>query len=155
MSIRNIEDAFAARRGFWVPLAIAVAVIVALLIALRLSDGIGRAHDEVLRNRLALDVARARLADIASLAHENAPTKPGDVRSAIERALTARGLHYSRVDAQAGDGTERVVIDEAPFAALVRAIDDLSREDGVRVIDATLTARIDPGTVRAELAFAR
>ncbi|HJU24423.1 MAG TPA: type II secretion system protein GspM [Casimicrobiaceae bacterium] len=153
--MRNIEDAFAARRGFWFPLAIAVGVIVALLVALRLSDAIDRAHDEVLRNRLAFDVARARLADSASLARENPQTKAGDVRGAIERALNARGLRYSRVDAQAGDGTERVIIDAAAFATLVRAIDDLSRGDGVRVVDATLTARVDPGTVRAELAFAR
>lgn len=153
MSIRNIEDAFAARRRFWLPLAIAVAIIVALLIAMRLSDAIARAHDEVLRNRLALDIARGRVADGASLVHANVQAKNGDMRAAIDRALSARGLHYSRVDAQAGDGTERVVIDVAPFATLVRAIDDLSREDGVRVIDATLTARVDPGTVRAELAF--
>jgi type II secretory pathway component PulM len=36
----------------------------------------------------------------------------------------------------------------------VRALDALSREEAVRVIDATLTARVDPGTVRAELVLA-
>lgn len=153
--MRNIEDALVARRGFWLPLAIAVAVVAALLIALRLSDAIARARDDVSRSRLALDIARARIADSASLAQANAPAKGDDVRGAIDRALSARGLHYSRVDAQAGDGTERVVIDSAPFATLARAIDDLSRVDGVRVVDATLTARVDPETVRAELAFTR
>ncbi len=31
----------------------------------------------------------------------------------------------------------------------------LAKADGLRVVDATLVSRVDPGTVRAEIALAR
>ena len=60
-----------------------------------------------------------------------------------------------RVDAEATEGAFRIVIDAAPFDALVHALDTLARDEGIRVADATVTARVEPGTVRAELALAR
>ncbi len=41
------------------------------------------------------------------------------------------------------------------FDALVGALDALAKADGLRAVEATLTARVDPGTVRAELTLAR
>jgi type II secretory pathway component PulM len=77
----------------------------------------------------------------------------GDRRAAIERVLAEHGLRFVR-DAQDA-GANRYVIESAPFDVLVRTLDALARDANARVVDATLAARVEPGTVRAELAFAR
>ena len=41
------------------------------------------------------------------------------------------------------------------FDTLVAAVAAVSRDDGLRPVEGTLTARVEPGTVRAELTFAR
>ena len=130
-------------------------MIVAAVLVLRLHDGIARSRENVAHDRALLDVARARTAESVTLASANAPAKNGDVRAAVDRVLAANGLRYIALDAQRGDATTRVVIEAAPFDALIRALDALMREEGVRVADASLAARVDPGTVRAELALTR
>jgi type II secretory pathway component PulM len=47
------------------------------------------------------------------------------------------------------------VLGSVPFDTLVRVLDDLARAEHVRVIEARITARVEPGTVRAELALGR
>ena len=131
-----------------------IVAIAALVAAIPLRDATARAREDVARNRLMLDVARARTAESLALAHADVPARTGDVRAAIERVLLAQGLHGEPVAAQAA-GAQSLVIEAAPFDALVRAIDALARDEGVRVVEATLTARVDPGTVRAELVLAR
>jgi type II secretory pathway component PulM len=101
-----------------------------------------------------LAAARARAAENVTLARTNVVAKHGDLRGSIERIFARHGLRYAPLDAQAGDDAQTIVIEAAPFDVLVRALDALSREEAVRVIDATLTARVDPGTVRAELVLA-
>jgi type II secretory pathway component PulM len=41
------------------------------------------------------------------------------------------------------------------YDTLVGLIDALQRDARLRVVEATITARVDPGTVRAELTLAR
>ena len=53
------------------------------------------------------------------------------------------------------DNRVHVVLPEVRFDALVAALDALARDDGLRPVEASLTARVDPGTLRAELSFAR
>jgi type II secretory pathway component PulM len=67
--------------------------------------------------------------------------------------LSARGITYA-VETQ-GEGPLRIVVEVAPFDALIRALDALAHEDGVRAVEAIVSARVDPGTVRAELALTR
>ena len=151
---RTTDAMSASQRIALLALGIAVACAVAALVALRLHDAIARSQEDVARERLLLDVARARVAETATLASATAP-ESGDIRAAIERVLTTNGLRYGKLDAQRGDDAQRIVIEAAPFDALVRALDELMREDGVRVVDASLAARVDAGTVRAELALTR
>jgi type II secretory pathway component PulM len=106
-----------------------------------------------MRNRLELDVARARIAESAALARAAAPIQNADVRPAVDRVLSARGITYA-VETQ-GEGPLRIVVEVAPFDALIRALDALAHEDGVRAVEAIVSARVDPGTVRAELALTR
>jgi type II secretory pathway component PulM len=136
-------------------LALVAALVVAVVLAVRLHDTIAREREDVARNRLVLDVAHARAAENVTLARASAAAKSGDLRAAIERVFASHGLRYAALDAQGSEGVLRVVLEAAPFDVLVRALDALSREEGVRVTDATLTARVDRGTVRAELALAR
>lgn len=152
---RALNAMSASQRAASIALAIAVVCAVAALVALRLHDAIARSQESVSRERLLLDVARGRVAETATLARATAPERSGDIHAAIERVLAANGLRYSKLDAQRGDDAQRIVIEAAPFDALVRALDELMREDGVRVVDASLAARVDAGTVRAELALTR
>jgi len=144
------------RRAAWIGLAvIAIAIVTAALVAAPLSDAIARARADVARQRLVLDVAKARVAENASLARASAPIRSPDARAAIERILAREGLAFAAGGAPGAARSIRIVIGDARFDALVRALDALAREDGVRVAEATITARVDPGTVRAELALTR
>jgi type II secretory pathway component PulM len=150
-----VQRADFSRRPAFARLAIVAALVVATVVALRLHDAIARERENVSRNRVVLGAARARAAENATLARTTVVAKNGDLRASIEQVFARHALPYRVLDAQAGEGRLRIVIEAAPFDALVRALDALSREDGVRVTDATLTARVDPGTVRAELELAR
>ena len=143
------------QRGAGLALALLVALAVAFVVGVRLHDANARLHEDVARNRLVLDVARSRAVESLALSRASIAAKNGDVRSAIDRVLTANGLRYATLDAQGGDAAQHVVIEAAPFDALIRALDMLMREEGVRVSDASLAARVEPGTVRAELALTR
>ena len=153
---RALDGAGAGRRRGWIAFALIAAVVVtAALVAIPLRDAIARAREDVARNRAMLEVARERIADNAALAHANPAAKTADLRGAIDRVFAAHGLRYAPVDAQATDGRQSIVVEAAPFDALVRALDALAHDEGARLVDATLTTRVDPGTVRAELVLAR
>ena len=53
------------------------------------------------------------------------------------------------------DNRVHVVLSEVRFDALIAALDWLARDEGLRPVEASLTARVEPGTLRAELTFAR
>ncbi|HEY7788132.1 MAG TPA: type II secretion system protein GspM [Casimicrobiaceae bacterium] len=153
---RTWDAGRASQRTAWTAIAIAVAIAAALVaFAFPLREAIARARDDVARNRLVLDIARARVAANATLIRAVAPARSPDLRAATDREMTKRGLSYAVVDAPTGEGSLRIVIAAAPFDTLIRALDTLAHTDGVRVSDASVSARVDPGTVRAELALTR
>jgi hypothetical protein len=45
----------------------------------------------------------------------------------------------------------RITLPSARFDALVGALEALQRDAALHVVEATLTARVEPGTVRAEV----
>jgi len=106
--------------------------------------------------RAALAQAERMVAEIAGLARA-APLKPAaDPRAEIERALAERGLAggtATPIDWR--DGRARATLEAARFDALVGALEALQRDARLRVAEATLTARVEPGTVRAEIVLAR
>jgi type II secretory pathway component PulM len=150
---RAFDAAGVAKRRASIAFVLVAAVVLTVIVASPLRDAVARAREDLARSRLVLDVARARAAESATLVHASVPAKAGDVRTAIERVLAAHGLRHAPVAGQTPDGA--IVIEATPFDALVRALDALARDEGVRVVEATLTARVDPGTVRAELVLAR
>ncbi|HSQ81546.1 MAG TPA: type II secretion system protein GspM [Casimicrobiaceae bacterium] len=134
-------------------LLLAIAVVVWLVIPLQ--DAVGRAGEDLARERMLLATARHQAAEDASLARAIAPARAGDAASAVDRVLAQHGLVPLAAAHAGADGRIDVVIPEARFDALVRALDALSREESVRVAEATLLARVTPGSVRAELALVR
>lgn len=94
-------------------------------------------------------------AEIAALARAAPLPPPPDAQSALERILSERGLRSSATQVDWRDGRARVAIDAVRFDTLVAALDVLEHDARLRIVEATLTARVDPGTVRAELVVAR
>jgi type II secretory pathway component PulM len=134
-------------------LLLAVAVVVWLVVPLQ--DAVGRASQDLAHERMLLAAARRHIVDDASLARAIAPARAGDAASAVDRVLAQHGLVPLSAAHAGADGRIDVVIPEARFDALVRALATLSHDDGVRVAEATLLARVTPGSVRAELALVR
>lgn len=134
--------------------AIAVVLLAAailLWIVVPLQGAVGRARADLARERMNLATARGELAEDAGLVHAIAPARAGDAAAAVDRVLAGHGLvPLSRARADA-DGRIDVVIPDARFDALVRALDALLHDQGIRVVEATLLARVAPGSVRAEL----
>jgi type II secretory pathway component PulM len=151
---RTWDAGRASQRTVAVAIASVVAIAAAMIVVANpLREAIARTREDGARNRVVLDVARARLAENAALTRVAAPVRSPDIRPAVDRALSTQGLRYA-VEAQ-GDAPLRIVVEATPFDALVRALDTLARDDGVRVVEAIVSARVEPGTVRAELALTR
>jgi type II secretory pathway component PulM len=106
--------------------------------------------------RAALADARRQSDEIAGLAR-NAPAPPtGDARTAIESAMSKQGFKA------AGNGIERIgdqrwraTLDAISFDSLAVFIDALQRDAGVRAAEVSVTARVEPGQVRADVTLAR
>lgn len=155
MLTRTWDAGRTSQRAAWTGVALLVAIVAAIaVIAVPLTDAIARTRDDVARNRLVLDVARARVTENVALTRATAPVELPDARVTIDQVLAQRGLTYVRAAAEPPAGSVGIVIEAAPFDALIHALDTLARE-GVRVADATITARVDPGTVRAEIMLTR
>jgi general secretion pathway protein M len=107
-------------------------------------------------NAAATLVAAQALADDVSTLTRAAPApRAGDLRSAIDRTLNERGLRGPGVSVDAQDDRVRVVLPAVPFPALVAALDAARKSAGAWIVEGTVTPRVEPGTVRAELVFAR
>lgn len=108
------------------------------------------------RDSAVLLAARADAEEIAGLQRSAGATRNGDARAAIERVLAERGLRPMLTSLEAQDGGRvRVTFATVRFDALVGALDTLAKSDGIFPIETTLTPRVEPGTLRAELTLAR
>jgi general secretion pathway protein M len=105
--------------------------------------------------RRALAEGERMAAEVARLA-SSAPAAPApDAQAALERIVSERGLRGSGTQVEWRDGRARIAIDAVRFDTLIAALEALEREARLRIVEATLTARVDPGTVRAELVVVR
>ena len=139
-------------------LAAAVAVVIALgwaLVWQPLNADVGRAREERARVNTLLALTRASFDEGAGLVRASPKVNGGDPRDAVARAFADRGLRIPTGGIDVRDNRVHVVLPEVRLDALVAALDALARDDGLRPVEASLTARVDPGTLRAELSFAR
>lgn len=115
---------------------------------------IARLTRDVPRERAVLAAARAQAADLAALEKAAAAVR-GPLLPAIERAVAERGLRSDAGGLDEKDGRVRINLGAVRFDALVSLLDALARDAGVRVVEGTVTQRVEPGLVRAELVLAR
>ncbi len=125
--------------GLWIPLNADIAALRA----------------EALRERAALAEGRRMAEAIPGLARAAPAPAVLPRRVAVERAAAAA---FGAVPGLAVEGPEdaiRVMLPAVAFDAVVGFVETLQREARLQLHEATLTARVEPGTVRAELVFRR
>ena len=105
--------------------------------------------------RSALAAARTMADEMASLARAAPVRRAADARAELERGLGERGLRAAVTQLDWQDERARIVFADVGVDVLVALLDALYRDAQLRIVEATLTARVEPGTVRAELTLAR
>lgn len=133
----------------WTALAIAVLAVVTWSLAWTpLSRDLARRQASAPAERTALARAQAQAAVIAG-AQANAtatPTSP----NAVSAILARHGLRAT-ASSVAGDGTVKLAFDGVRFDDLLAALADVQREARLAVREADISARVEPGRVRADL----
>jgi type II secretory pathway component PulM len=150
-------ERWSARERTLVALALAVVVLGAGYSWLwrPMTSDIARMTRDLPAAQGALAAARAQADSLAALQRSAASPKAGDPRAAVERALAERNLRPAVSLLDVADGRVRLTFAAVRFDALPDFVASLARSDGLRVSEATLTARVEPGTVRAEFTFTR
>ena len=69
--------------------------------------------------------------------------------------MSERALQASLTSLDVKDERTYVTFSAIGFDALVGLLDALAKADGLRPVEATLTPRVEQGTVRAEITLAR
>jgi type II secretory pathway component PulM len=106
-------------------------------------------------NAATLADARRMAQEIAGLARTPPKEAPADARGVLERMLVQQNLRDAVTQLESRDGRVHVVFAAVGYDALIGTLEALQRDAGLRVVQATLTARVEPGTVRADFTLAR
>ena len=122
---------------------------------LPLTRDLARLAEQQPRSRATLVAARALADDIAALSRAAPAARGDELRAALERVLAERGLRGTGMTLEAQDRRVRAVVPALAFPALVGVVDAARADAGAYVTEATITPRVEPGTVRAEIVFAR
>ena len=107
------------------------------------------------RGQSVLAAARLQAAAIASLEQAGASARTGDPRIAVERVLAERGLRGAATTLELQDARVRLTFVTIHLDALLGTLAALAKSEGLRPVEMTLTARVEPGTVRADVMLAR
>lgn len=125
--------------GLWLPL---------------LAD-VARMRNAALDRRAALTAAMHMAEAIPALARTSRATPTIPARAAVEQAVASKIKAVPAIEIDAQEDRVRAALPAVPFDALVGMIESLQRDAALQLLEARLTARVDPGTVRAELVFGR
>jgi type II secretory pathway component PulM len=150
-------DRASPRERRWV-IAAAIVVVGALawaLVWVPMNGDIARTRDALARDQALLASARAQRDESVALERIAPRAQSGDPRAAVERVLATRGLRTPATQIDEKDGRVRVVLDAVAFPALMSALGTLARDENLRVAEGALSARVEPGSVRADLTLAR
>ena len=103
----------------------------------------------------ALARAREMTKEIGELARAAPKAISTDARADLDRALLQQNLRSAVTSVDWRDGRAHVVLAAVSYDALIGALEALQRDARLRVVEGTITARVEPGTVRAELTLGR
>jgi type II secretory pathway component PulM len=106
-------------------------------------------------NAAALAAARKMAEEGAGLARVSATPVTADTRAGFERVLVNQNLRAAVTQLDSKEGRTRVVFAAVAYDALIAALEALQRDEKLRIAEATITARVEPGMVRAEITLAR
>jgi type II secretory pathway component PulM len=110
---------------------------------------------ELARARAEAGTARRTADEIAGLARSVKRARTADPRAAVETVVGERGLRASLTALDANAGRVRLTFAAIDVAALAGLLDALGRDEQLFAREALLAARVEPGSVRAELTLAR
>jgi len=140
-------------------MAIAAAVVAAALgyvvLWQPMTVDIARVARDLPRSKSVLAAARAQADNVIALERSPALAKMADPLAAVERVVAERGVRPAVSVLDLSEGRVRLTFAAVRFDALPGLLDALTRTAGVRVADATITQRVEPGMVRAELVLVR
>jgi type II secretory pathway component PulM len=103
----------------------------------------------LVRDRDTMRAARGGLARGAAVPAAPAP------RDGLERVLVQQNLRSTVTQLDWQDGRAHLVFAAIGYDPLIAMLEALQRDAWLRVAEAVITARVEPGTVRAELTLAR
>ena len=103
----------------------------------------------------ALARAREMTKEIGELSRASPKGASTDARADLDRALLQQNLRSAVTSVDWRDGRAHMVLAAVGYDALIAALEALQRDTRLRAVEATITARVEPGTVRAELTLAR
>jgi type II secretory pathway component PulM len=139
-------------------LVVAAALVLALaawaLLWQPMVRGAATMRAAVPRDAAALAEGRRQVEEIAGLARAPAVPRSEEPRAALERILAGSGLRPAVTQLDWQDGRARIVFAVVAFDRLVGVLEALQREGRLRVVEAVVTARVEPGSVRAEITLA-
>lgn len=149
-------DGASTRERVLLVLAIAVVVTAAAYAWLwrPMTADIARLTRDLPPARAALAAARAQADDLVARQRAGALPRSGDPKAAVERVLAERKLRPAVSLLDVADGRVRLTFGAVRFDALADFLTALGKE-GLRPMEAVVTARVEPGTVRAEFTLAR
>jgi type II secretory pathway component PulM len=103
----------------------------------------------------ALAQAREIAREMASVPPGAVQSAPADARALLDRVLAQQNLRGAVTSIDWREGRARIVMAAVGYDALIAALEALQRDARLRVVEATITARVEPGVVRAEFTVAR
>jgi type II secretory pathway component PulM len=107
-------------------------------------------------DRAALAEARLRGDEIAGLAQKPPSAPVADPRAALEGVLVRRDLKSTAMAVERVDNDRiRLTFDAIAFGALTDFLDVLQRDARLRAVELVVTARVEPGQVRADVTLSR
>lgn len=116
---------------------------------------VARLARDLPRQQAVLAAARAQAEQLPALERTPAPARALDPLAAVERALAERGVRNAVSLLDLSEGRVRLTFAAIRFDALTGVLDTLAKSAGMRVADATITQRVEPWMVRAELSLVR
>jgi general secretion pathway protein M len=136
------------------------AVVVAVgvggpLLWLPLQRDLAQSELDLAKARAQLATARRDADEIAGLQRSARTPRTADVRAAVERIVGAQGLRPALTALDLQGDRARLTFAAVPFDALVPLLDAAAAEEQLFPVEALLAARVEPGSVRAELTLAR